>query len=369
MKQEKLSALQLFYIIVGFEVGNTVILALGAGAKQDAWLSTVLGMIGGLILMFIYTKLSAYYPGDTLIQMIPKIIGKYLAFPINLIYIFYFALLASTACRNFGELIVTTILSKTPLVVIIGVFMALVIYCLRSGVEIFGRMGEVVFPVYIFAIVLVWVLLLSVEQFNLNNLTPVVGNGVKIIVKEAFPQTLISFGEAIIILMFFPVLNKKHHARKIGIAVIVIGGILLTLNTIMNISVLGPEIYSSVKFPLLSATRLISIADFLERFDALIILLMVSGVFFKIGGWTYGAAVGIAHLFNLKDYRSILVGIGTVIIPLSLLHASSDVEHFNVVGRVFLNMYFHILMQIIFPLILFFIALIRKRLNPVNISV
>jgi spore germination protein KB len=369
MKQGKISSLQLFYVIVGFEVGNTVIFALGAGAKQDAWLTIAVGMICGIILMFVYTKLSSYYPGDTLIQMIPKIIGKYLAFPINLIYIFYFVFLASTACRNFGELIVGSILTKTPIFVVIGSFMVLVIYCLRGGVEAFGRMGEVIFPVYMLAIVLVWILLLSVEEFNINNLTPVVGNGVKPIVKEAYPHTIIPFGETVIILMFYPVLNKKQHARKIGMAVIMIGGILLTLNTIINISVLGPEIFSNINFPLLASTRQVSIADFLERFDALIILLMVSGVFFKICGWTYGAAIGIAQLFNVKDHHSILIAIGTIIVPLSLLHASSDVEHFFEVGRKFLNMYIHILTQIIFPFLLLFIAFIRKKFNPKNSSV
>ncbi|MBD1381132.1 GerAB/ArcD/ProY family transporter [Metabacillus arenae] len=369
MEQKKISSLQLFYVIVGFEVGNTVIFALGVGANRDAWLSIVVGMLCGLVLMFVYTKLSAYYPGDTLIQMIPKIIGKYLGFPINLIYIFYFVFLCSSACRNFGELIIGTILTKTPIVVVIGSFMVLVIYCLRGGVEAFGRMGEVVFPVYMFAIVLVWVLLLSVEQFNMNNLTPVGGNGVKPIVKEAFPHTIVTFGETIIILMFFPFLNNKQHARKIGMAVIMLGGILLIVNTIMIMSVLGPEIYSKVNFPLLSATRQVSIADFLERFDALIILLMVAGVFFKVGGWTYGAAVGIAQIFNVKDHRSILISIGTIIIPLAILHASSDVEHFLEVGRKFLNMYFHMLTQIIFPVLLLFIAFIRKKFNLENSSV
>ena len=87
MKKEKMSALQLFYVLVGFEIGNTVIFGIGADAKQDAWLAIMVGMVFGLVLMFVYTKLSAYYPGDTLVQMIPKIIGKYLAFPINLIYV------------------------------------------------------------------------------------------------------------------------------------------------------------------------------------------------------------------------------------------------------------------------------------------
>jgi spore germination protein KB len=363
MKKEKMSGLQLFYVIVGFEVGNTVIFGLGAGAKQDAWVTIVVGMIIGLILMSVFTKLSSYYPDDSLVQMIPKIIGKYLAFPLNLTYILYFTFLASTACRNFGELIVATILVNTPIIVVIGSFMIMVIYCLRGGVEAFGRMGEVIFPIYVFAIIIIWILLLSIEQFTISNLTPVLGNGIKPILIEAFPHTAIPFGETLIILMFFPLLNKKQYARKIGIAVIVVGGILLTLNSIINLCVLGPEIYASQNFPLLSATRQVSIADFLERFDALITLLMVSGVFFKVGGWTYGAAVGIAQLFNIKDHRSILLAVGTIIPPFSLLHASNSVEHFFEVGRGFINTYLDIPLQLIIPLLLLFIAIIRNNLH------
>ncbi|WP_338788497.1 endospore germination permease [Metabacillus sp. FJAT-53654] len=363
MKQEKISALQLFYVIIGFEIGNTMIFGIGSGAKQDAWIAIGAGMLCGLILMFVYTKLSDYYPDDTIIQMIPKIIGKYLAYPVILIYILYFTFLASTACRDFGELIVSSILVETPIVIIIGSFMVLMIYCLRGGVETFGRMGEVVFPVYMIATIVVWLLLLSVEEFSLNNLTPVLGNGVKPVLKEVFPYTItFPFGETIIITMFFPILNKKKNTKWVGIAVILIGGILLTINSILNISVLGPEVYANQLFPLLASTKQVSIADFLERFDALIILLIVSGVFFKVGGWTYGASVGISQLFNIKDTRSILLSMGTIIIPLSLLYGNDFVKAIEV-GKEFITIYLHIPLQIIVPILLLCIAFIRKKFN------
>lgn len=126
MEQEKISALQLFYVIVGFQIGNTLLYGLGGQAKQDAWLVIVVAMLGGFILMFVYTKLSNYYPEDTLLQMIPKIIGKFLAYPFILIYISYFTYLAARACRDFGEIIAATILVETPMIVVIGSFMVLI---------------------------------------------------------------------------------------------------------------------------------------------------------------------------------------------------------------------------------------------------
>lgn len=361
MEQTKLSGLQLFYVIVGFEMGNTLIYALGAGAKQDAWLVLLLGMLGGLILMYVYTKLSSYYPDDTLVTMVPKIIGRFLSYPVIIIYICYFTYLAAKACRDFGELLASTILDKTPMIVVIGSFMILMIYCLRGGVEAFGRMGEVIFPVYLFSILLVWILLVTVENFTIHHLSPVLGNGFQPIFKELIPTILtFPFGESIIITMFFPFLNNKHIVRKTGMAIIIASGLLLTINLIMILSVLGPEIYSKQFYPLLSATRMVSIADFLERFDALIILLMVAGVFFKVGGWTFGATVGISQLFHLRQTRSVFLGLGTIIVPLSLLAAKNQIRY-NEIGLEFITLYVHIPLQIILPILLLCIAFVRLK--------
>lgn len=363
MKQEKISPLQLFYVLVGFLIGNTLVYGLGANAKQDAWLVILVAMSGGLILMLVYTKLSTYYPEDTLLQIIPKLIGKFLAFPFILIYIVYFTYLAAKACRDFGELMAATILVDTPMIIVIGSFMVLLVYCLKSGVDIFGRMGEVIFPIYILSMLVIWMLMVSVEHFTLSNLSPILGNGLQPILKEVFPTVVtFPFGESIIITMFLPFLKNKQHVRKVGITVILVTGVLMTVNLIMVLSVLGPEIYSKDFFPLLSATRMVSIADFLERFDALVILMMVAGVFFKIGGWTFGAAVGIAHLFKLKQIRSVYLGLGTIIPPLSLLTASNQVKY-NEIGLEIVTFYIHIPLQIIFPFLLLCIAFIRKKIQ------
>lgn len=95
MMQEKIGFIQLFYIMMAFEVGSTVIFGLGAEAKQDAWLAILVGMFCGLVLMWVYTKLFEYYPGDTLTQMIPKIVGRFIGYPLIVSYILYFVYLAS----------------------------------------------------------------------------------------------------------------------------------------------------------------------------------------------------------------------------------------------------------------------------------
>jgi spore germination protein KB len=368
MNQEKISRFQLFYLMVGYVLGTALIVGLGAEVKQDAWIFIIVGMLSGTILLGIYIPLSAFYPNDTLVQMTPKIIGKLLSYPIIFLYILHFTYSAARACRELGDLIASTMLTDTPLIVVIGSFMLLMIYCLRGGVETFFRMGEVVFPVYVFALILIWILLISVKGFDVNNLTPILANGVKSVLKEAIPHAInFPFGETIIFMMIFPYLNNKKNIKKVGISAILIGGILLTVNSIMMMSVLGPEIYSNNVFSLLTATRMVSIADFLERFDVLVILMMVAGVFFKVGGFTLGAAVGIAQLFKLKQTRSVILGLGTIITSLSLISATSYEEHLEFGFTIFIP-YIHTLLQIIIPILLLCIAFIRKKFNPENSS-
>ncbi|MBO1515061.1 GerAB/ArcD/ProY family transporter [Metabacillus bambusae] len=368
MEQQKISGLQIFYVLVGFEFGTAIILGVGAGAKQDAWLAIMISMLSSLILMGVFTQLSLFYPNDTLVSMLPKIIGKYLSYPVMIIYIFHFIYSAARACRDFGELITSTILVQTPVLVVIGSFMLLIIYCLRGGVETLGRMGEMVFPIYFISMIVIWILLLSMEDFNFKNLSPVMGNGVKPILKETFPGIInFPFGESIIIMMFFPFLKNKRIIRKVGMSVILVGGLLLTLNSIFVLSVLGPEIYGKDWFPFLTATRMVSIADFLERFDALIILMMVAGVFFKVGGWTFGAVIGISQLLKLNQTKSVVLALGTIITPLSLLIATDFGEHLEI-GLDYFVPYFHVPLQIIFPILLLGIAFIRKKFNFDNSS-
>lgn len=225
MNIEKISGLQLFYLMAGYVLGTAIILGLGLNSKQDAWIFILVGMSGSFILMAVYTQLAVYYPGDSLVEMLPKIIGKFLSYPVILLYIFHFTYSAARAGRELGDLIVTTILSETPIFVVIASFMVLVIYCLRGGVETFGRMAEIVFPVYIFALILIWILLFTVDQFDIKNLTPILGNGLMPVLKEAVPVGInFPFGETMVIMMLYPYLENKQQARRIGMAILLVGG-------------------------------------------------------------------------------------------------------------------------------------------------
>lgn len=118
MEKTKISTEQLFALMVLFEIGSAVVVGLGMQAKQDAWLAILLGMISGLILFLVYSYLFDQYPKLPLTSYLEKILGRYLGRVLAFIYILYFIYIASRVLRDFGELIVTTTLKGTPLIVV-----------------------------------------------------------------------------------------------------------------------------------------------------------------------------------------------------------------------------------------------------------
>src|SRR3954469_22240378 len=90
MESAKIKAYQLFVLIVLFEMGSAILIGLGAGAKQDAWITILLGLGGGLAVFLIYYQLYKYYQDIPLTSYVQKITGKWIGRLIGVSYIIYF---------------------------------------------------------------------------------------------------------------------------------------------------------------------------------------------------------------------------------------------------------------------------------------
>lgn len=361
MELEKIGLRQLFLVMLAFEVGSAIIFPLGAEAKQYAWLAVLAGMGLGLILVSIFTKLSGYYPGDSYIEIILNIFGRFTGFPLGMTYILYFTSQAARISRDFTELIVSTILVGTPALVIMSSFVAVIIYTLRGGIEVFARMAEMVLPVVMIVFLITWIIVSASGVVDPKQLSPLLGGELSGIWKEAFPVLAsLPFGELIAFTMVWTGIKDSGRLKKVGRAAVFSAGIILSLNIAGMISVLGSHLYGRLQYPLLATVRMASVADFLERIDAVVILLMVAGGFFKVGVYLYAASVGTAHLFKLQSNRSVLIPLGTIIIPLGLIQARNVVEH-NIIGLEFLMTYGHIPLQMVIPALMLIIAYFRQK--------
>jgi spore germination protein KB len=361
MEKAKISAKQLFVLVVLFEMGSAILVGFPINLKQDAWIAILLGIAGGVLLFLVYYRLFLFYPELPMTSYVQKIAGKWIGWILGFFYIIYFAYLAARVLRDFGELLTTTIYTQTPLFFLMTLLMLAITYAIHKGFEVIARVGELYFGVvYLMAIIGFFLIIFS-GLIHLENLKPLLENGWKPIVKSFFKDTLtFPFGEMVVFTMLFPYLDQPEKVKTVCISGMILSGINFTIACVINIATLGIDLFVRSPYPLLSTVSKIELANFIERLDVLFMLYLMIAGFIKVAIFFYAAVIGTTDIFQFKDHRKLSFPMGILILLTAVMMASNYAEHIEE-GLNIVPIYLHWPFQIIIPCILLVIAFFRNR--------
>jgi len=357
MEKARISSIQLFLLLSGFLFGSTVILAPAQGAKNDAWLAILLGGTGGALLMGIYAAIASLNPSKTLVDILKEKMGKVIGNMFAVLYIWYFIHLASLVFRNFGEFICTVTFPETPMVVVIGLFAVILVYAINSGIEVIGRLSELLVPVIPLVVLIISLSLITVHDFTA--FLPILENGITPVLNAAFGFISFPFGETIAFLMLFPHLNKKEKLKKVVFVSAAVSTLLGIILFFRDIFVLGSDLMARSTFIPHLTSLLIPGLNVEPLVD--INLLIGGGV--KISVCIYAAARALSQIAGIDDYRKLTGAISTFCVVLSIWVYENVLEMFNWAEKVWL--YYSIPFQIVVPLLLLLLSL-RKKSKPSN---
>lgn len=359
----KISSSQLFALIFLFEIGSAVVVGLGMQAKQDAWLTILLGMIAGFGFYLVYSYLFRQYPDLPFTSFIQRIVGKFIGYPLAFLYILHFMYVASRVLRDFTELLITSTLVNTPMFMIGFIMITLISYAVYMGIESVARTGEILLGVILLCGVLGISFLFLSGAVKFENLTPVLENGWKPVLTTVFPQILsFPFGEMVVFTMLLPYLNNTHSGVKVGMYALTLSGLVLTVTIAIDISVLGPHTATNSMFPLLKTAQKINVGNFIQRLDSIVLTTLIIGGFFKIVVYFYAAVLGIVNIFEIKRPYCVIYFVGTIILISSIYIAGNLPEHLEI-GLNILPLYVSLPLQIGIPFLLFLVVLFRNRYN------
>ena len=361
---EQITKTQLFSLMLLFEIGSTTLFALGIGAKQDAWIVILIATIISFGLIWIFTQIQKQYPDKNLVEILQSLLGKWLSVPIILLYALYFFSSASFNFYEFGEIIRTTFLVNTPQLVILSVFIFTSIYMISLGFEVIARTGEILMPVLIIFLVTTYFLASISGALDIQELFPVLENGIKPVLKEVFPVVNFPFGESVVFLMYWHMLNKKEAIRKISLLVIGLTGGILILTNLMIITMLGPELAAKAEIPLLRVLFDINIADIITNLDIIGVIVIFIGGFYKTVLNFYAAVLAVTTLFKVKNkkWMTIIMGIGLILYSITYFE---NISFHRWVGFEFNSTYIHGIFSFmpIFILLLSWLKLKTKNQN------
>lgn len=352
-----ITSTQAFGLIVAQILGTSFLVIPGTVvgfAGIDAWISSIISIGYGLVAGWLIVRLFRIYPNATLVQIPEKILGRPLGKAVGFAYCIFFLISNSTVIRQGGALITTVFLPETPLIVIIICYMVLVVYNAKAGMEVVARTNLILLALLIVSIIII--LVASLANMDIP-LLPIAGEGLNPILQGSIaPGSWLA--QVIMIGMVLPYLQHKEHAMKIMASGVIFTGIIQTLITVVTLSVFGKQT-AIFLFPVYDVAKLIEIDILWRRLDVLIVVMWIAGVFIKMAFWFYLAVVGLSQVFDLRDYRPLVIPVALLSGGMAMISATNAAdlnEYLGIVWPLFSLTTF----EITVPLLLLIIAGLRK---------
>ncbi len=328
MRVEKIANRQFLYITVimlATVVFSTLPVLTTGNARQDAWASGLLAFAGVALFVNVIVGLGVHFPRCSVVQVSRKLLGNAAGGLVSLIILWSFLHLASLEVRIYAEMIIGGFLTETPLVFVVGAMIMVAVAAAYAGIEVIGRLVDLFFPLLIAMFLVSFFSLLFEAKFI--NLQPVLARGLGPVLESSY--NTIAYSSYLMVLgILIPHLTRPRKATASAFWGAAVAAFILVITAVLTVAVLGPEEGFRSVFPFFRSLRAIRVTEFLERTELLVIFAWGFSLFVALSTFIYCGGRGVAQLFNLKDYRPILLPMGVIWVALSV-HSSPDMFEFR----------------------------------------
>ena len=267
---------------------NRIILNLPYSIVKNTGVGSPLNLIYlgflGLLFILIINKLFEKFPNSDIIDLSEYLGGKSLKLIVSIIFILFFFLTLFMTLADFSNLLQIIYFNNSPAIFVLIFF---ILAMLISNLIGFRAIIKTICLIVPFTIISIIVAFFSVsDEFSLFKLTPILGDGAYSI----FVNGLSNFFAFSIINFFFffkPLLKNSYDFPKVTIYSFIISWSLLFL-TIISLLFVFPMTNdgSNINYLYLLA-RKITLGDFLQKVDALFILLWILSIFSYLSVTTF----------------------------------------------------------------------------------
>lgn len=331
---------------------------------QSGWITTICAGVVIFFIMWAITKLGLRFRGKTFIEYTGSLLGmksektgKIVALPIFVFFILYWLALAVISLRMFGELMVTSLLTQTPLEVVIGTMLLALLAFLIVELEVVARFNEVLLLLAVGLILII--VIFSFQHASLINIFPLFSTDIPTFLKDIVKEMFSYQGFTIMLLfMAYTQREKNTAAAFLGIA---IPGISYAAIVFAAIATFGYEEIQNLTWPTLELVKSAgySFAIF-QRVESGFVAVWLIAVFTTIGNLLYAICFATAQLLPTKKEDKarkwvavciLPIVFGLAFLPRNVYQLFDWLTHLGYVG----------LIAFAIPVILLFIAIIRKR--------
>ncbi|EAX46626.1 Spore germination protein [Thermosinus carboxydivorans Nor1] len=275
-----------------------------------AWLMPLASGLGAFVgfclLIFVLSRI----PGSDLVGAAYHLLGRVGGLLVGLFYAGYFFLDAVLLLRQFAENTLLTALPFLEFRIAIGIYALVAGILAYIGVEGFARTTYLLLPFGI--IPLLGVLTLLFPFYNIYHLLPWQGSGLGVVVPKALMDAGYNTGVLVLIILAKPLQNLRTVKAA---ALYGLGGsaALKALSTFSFTLVLGYTTGREKVLPFYEMARLVYLSRYVQRIEALFILLWVMYGMLAIAANLFIGLYLLVRLLGLPALRP-LIPVATLVI-------------------------------------------------------
>lgn len=274
----------------------------------------------GLIFVFILNSLFKNFPNADIIDISEFVGGKFLKSFISLLFVLSFFLVSYITLTDFANTLKIVYFQESPLIFILLFFMTGILIANIVGLKSIVRTISLIIP---FTIVSILIALFGVhDQFSFDKFVPIFGYNYKTTFLNGF---LNIFSLYVITYYFFiiPLLKEPTDYKKITIISYMISWILLFSASICILTLFPITNDTEALNSIYLLARRIEFGDFLQRLDALFILLWLISILCYLSLSIFMINRIIEKSTHLQDskmlsYSTVSILFGLCIIPFNV---------------------------------------------------
>ncbi len=326
MKQDQMTMSQALFTIVLFNFGSSVVMGITTKICQDAWIAIILALVPTVPLFFLFGRIMRLFPEKDLFEIMQLLFGKIIGNLLVVLFVWYALHLAALVLRNFSAFTQISSLPETPQLPIMILMALITVYLARSGMRALGKWSTAVIFFVLFVVVFTFAAV--APQLKLDALLPFMEHKPAAVAETAFQVFSFPYAESVMFLGLAAAVQKGDNPYKIFFyALSIIVGVFI-LVFLRNQALLGATMTELTYFPSYVAVRLLEVGDSLARIEGSISSNFVLAGIVKITVCLLAASRGIAHLFQLEEYRPIVLPVGMLALALCAIVYRSTMEMF-----------------------------------------
>ena len=354
MQREMISKNQMICMILLFLFGSNAIMGGSWNVGQDAWISILIALAAGSVLVLIYARIICLFPEQNFYDISQIIFGRVIGKIIIIFMIWYAIHLSAILLRLLSEFVKIVNLQKTPQWAMMILLLAVTGYMVLSGIRTLGRWAVFTVPLYL--IIVLYMLILSSSEIKVSNILPIMEHNIAALGSAGLKILTTTFASTVLFLGLADSIKKKDNPYKIYLYGIFMGAVVLLIVFFLNIMFLGVPMVEKSYFPSYVAARIVNMGDFLSRIEIIVYYNFLLAGIAKISICLLAAIKGVETLFNITNK-------GLILLVISILSLVVGINQFDSVSELFnftnVFQYYVLPFQVLIPIIVWIGAEIK----------